>query len=86
MGEGEERNVDVADGRKTRERIRSRVDVPVGVGFGINNGKAAAAVAAVADGVIVGSQVCRLYSEQGSDNEKLRRVEEFVSSVKAALQ
>ncbi len=40
-------------------RVRPHTDLPVAVGLGVSNGKQAAQVAAVADGVIVGSAFVR---------------------------
>ena len=46
-------------------RLRAVSDVPVGVGFGVSNAATAAPVAAVADGVVVGSAVIRCIAEGG---------------------
>ncbi|MCB0117297.1 MAG: tryptophan synthase subunit alpha, partial [Caldilineaceae bacterium] len=40
-------------------RVRRYTDLPVAVGFGISNGAQASQVAALADGVIVGSALVR---------------------------
>jgi tryptophan synthase alpha chain len=47
------------------ESIRARVDLPVAVGFGISSPDQAALVAAVADGVVVGSALVDALSEGG---------------------
>jgi tryptophan synthase alpha chain len=41
------------------QRVRSQTDLPLAVGFGIGTGTQAAAVAAIADGVIVGSALVK---------------------------
>jgi len=46
--------------------IRAAVDVPVAVGFGISTPEQAAAVAAVADGVVVGSAVIQALDRGGA--------------------
>jgi tryptophan synthase alpha chain len=51
--------------RDTVIAVRASTDVPVAVGFGISTADQARAVAAVADGVIVGSRVVRAAGEGG---------------------
>ena len=51
---------------ETVERVRASTDVPVAVGFGISTPAQARSVAAVADGVIVGSRVVRAAGEGGA--------------------
>jgi tryptophan synthase alpha chain len=46
-------------------RVRDAVSLPVAVGFGISTPEQAAAVAAVADGVVVGSALVRALEEGG---------------------
>jgi tryptophan synthase alpha chain len=50
---------------ETVERVRAATSVPVAVGFGISTPEQARAVAAVADGVIVGSRLVRAAGEGG---------------------
>ena len=50
----------------TVARVRAATEVPVAVGFGIATAEHARAVAAIADGVIVGSRVVRAAAE-GAD-------------------
>ena len=47
------------------ERVSRHVDLPVAVGFGIATPDQAAEVAALADGVVVGSALVRLVEEHG---------------------
>jgi tryptophan synthase alpha chain len=47
------------------ERVRSQTDLPMAVGFGISTGRQASAVAALSEGVIVGSALVRA---AGSDS------------------
>ena len=51
------------------KRVRQNTDLPLYVGFGISTAKQAALVAAVADGVIVGSALIRIISQAGSEAE-----------------
>ena len=51
---------------ETVERVRAATSVPVAVGFGISTAEQARAVAAVADGVIVGSRLVRAAGEGGA--------------------
>jgi tryptophan synthase alpha chain len=51
---------------ETVGRVRAACDAPVAVGFGISSGEQASAVAALADGVIVGSRIVRAAGEGGA--------------------
>jgi tryptophan synthase alpha chain len=78
--------IDVADVSMNLARIRSRVDIPVGVGFGINNGEAAAAVAAVADGVIVGSALVNKIAANADQPEKaISEVQAVLAEMRSAM-
>jgi tryptophan synthase alpha chain len=63
--------------------IRQATDLPAAVGFGINTPEQARAIAAVADGVIVGSAIVRIIEEHGEDaGSHIRR---YVEEMKRAL-
>ena len=51
----------------TVARVRDATEVPVAVGFGISTAEHARAVAAIADGVIVGSRIVRAAGEGGAE-------------------
>jgi tryptophan synthase alpha chain len=51
----------------TVTRVRAAADVPVAVGFGISTAGHARRVAAIADGVIVGSRIVRAAGEGGAE-------------------
>lgn len=61
-------------------RARAVTDVPLYAGFGISTPEQAAAVAALADGIVVGSRPIQVADESGA--EGLRA---FVASLRAAL-
>lgn len=66
--------------------IRGVTDLPVGVGFGIKDGPTAGAIAAVADAVIVGSAVVRLFAEQGIDHDTLHaKVMDLLGEMRRAM-
>lgn len=49
------------------QRVREASDLPVLIGIGVSNAAQASAAARVADGVVVGSAVVKLVSEQGAE-------------------
>jgi tryptophan synthase alpha chain len=66
------------------ERVRKRVPLPVAVGFGISDPAQAGRVARVADGVVVGSAIVKLFEEfQGKDLTK--RLRTFIAELKAGI-
>jgi len=66
------------------EKIRSRASLPVAVGFGISTPGQAATVAAVADGVVVGSALVKLF-EQHEGDELVDRVCAMVRGLRAGV-
>ncbi len=66
--------------------LRTKTDVPILVGFGISSPEQARAVAAVADGVIVGSAVVRHLAEAANQPREtfLRGLERYVGDLAAA--
>ena len=67
--------------------LRTKTDVPILVGFGISTPEQAKAVAAVADGVIVGSALVRHLAEASSKprEDLVRGVEDYVGKLAAAV-
>ncbi len=65
--------------------IRARSSLPIAVGFGISDPAQAGRVAGVADGVVVGSAIVRLFEEFRGDALK-KRVGEFVADLKAGIR
>jgi len=64
-------------------RIKRSTDLPVAVGFGVRTPEQAAAIAAVADGVVVGSALVELVGEHG--DEAPERLKELASALAAAV-
>lgn len=65
------------------EAVRQNTDVPCAVGFGISTPEQAKKMAAVSDGVIVGSAIVELLEKHGTDGP--RYVGEYVKEMKDAL-
>lgn len=68
------------------EMIRRHTDLPVAVGFGISTPDHVRQVAALADGVVVGSAIVRRIGTGGDTDEMVREVGDFVRSLTAALR
>ena len=64
--------------------IRAGAGMPVAVGFGIRDGQAAARIAAVADGVVIGSRIIEEI-EQASPREAPRRVTALLADIRKAM-
>ena len=65
------------------EVVRQNTDIPCAIGFGISTPEQARKMAALSDGVIVGSAIIRLLEQHGKDAPKY--VGEYVKSMKDAL-
>lgn len=76
----------VADVSKNVEKIRKVTHVPVAVGFGVATPEDAANVAAIADGVIVGSAIVKQIAAHREKPEMVKHVAEFVRSLKNAMR
>lgn len=62
-------------------RVRTVVKLPIAVGFGIASGAQARAVAALAEGVVVGSAFVDRIAKAGSDAERVRQVSELARDI-----
>ncbi len=78
--------VNLDDVGKNVEKIRKVTKVPVAVGFGVATPIDAARVAAIADGVIVGSAIVKQIAAYQQKPEMVKHVAEFVRSLKAAMR
>jgi len=65
-------------------KIRKSVNNPIVAGFGISNPEQAAGVAGLADGVVVGSAIVKMF-EKYSGEKLASEVRLFVSSIKKAI-
>jgi tryptophan synthase alpha chain len=65
-------------------RIKTEVELPIMAGFGISTPEQAASVSALADGVVVGSAIVKLF-QQYSGTELRTELKRFVSELKQAI-
>lgn len=66
--------------------VREASPVPVVVGFGVSTPVQAHEVAALADGVVVGSALVSRLAEPGSRRDRVERVRRFVKGLKRAMK
>lgn len=66
-------------------QISRQIHLPVAVGFGISDPAQAASVANIADGVVVGSAIVKLFEEFRGDELK-ERLRGFVTDLKAGMK
>jgi tryptophan synthase alpha chain len=67
-------------------RARATIDVPLAVGFGVRTPAHVAAIGAIADGVIVGSELIKRVGEAPSPEAAVAEVEHFCSAAVDALR
>lgn len=77
-------HIDVTEVARRIPAIRRTVGMPVGVGFGIRDGASARALAAVADGVVIGSRIIEEI-ENSRPDEILPRVKALLSGIRQAM-
>jgi tryptophan synthase alpha chain len=66
--------------------IKTQTDLPVGVGFGIKDATSASAVAAVSDGVIVGSAIVKIIENNVDDTDTiLTQIGALLDSMREAM-
>jgi len=66
--------------------IKAISDLPVGVGFGIKDAESASSVAAVSDGVIVGSAIVKIIENNPDDADTiLNDIGELLASMRSAM-
>lgn len=73
------------DLRENIERIRKATPLPLAVGFGVSEPKHAREVAAVADGVVVGSALVRLIGEHAGKPDFGERLRTYARSLSDAI-
>ena len=84
LGVTGERNSITTDLGPIIRTIRENTDVPCAIGFGISGPEQAQKMAALADGVIVGSAIVRQIARYGKDSAEV--VGAFVKEMKAAIR
>lgn len=67
-------------------RLRMRTAAPLAVGFGISTPRQASDVAALADGVIIGSALIELISQSGDEGSACEGVSQLLSAAAAAIR
>lgn len=77
-------NLDLEAVAQMVPRIKKHVKVPVGVGFGIRDGATARRIAAVSDGVVIGSRIIQEL-ENTPQEKAVAAVQTFISGVRNAL-
>lgn len=77
-------NIDVEDVASHVADIKKYIQLPVAVGFGIRDGETAKAVAAVADGVVIGSRIIA-EMEKVPKAQAVSTVQRFVQEIRLAL-
>jgi len=77
-------NIDLTAIEQKMPQLRKHISIPIGVGFGIRDAQTAKAVAALCDGVVVGS---RIVQEIESSNEKqiLENVARLIKELRQAI-
>ncbi len=65
------------------DKVRQVTEVPCAVGFGISSPEQAQKMAAVSDGVIVGSRIVKIVEEYGQ--KAVPYVKEYVKDMKKAV-
>jgi tryptophan synthase alpha chain len=77
-------HIDIEDVRRRLEHIRTHVKLPIGVVFGIRDAATAKAIAAVADGVVIGSRIIQEMENVPLD-EAVAVAHAFVANIRFAL-
>jgi tryptophan synthase alpha chain len=81
-----ERTDVAADMAQQVAAIKATTDLPVAVGFGVGNPEQVKTIAAVADGVVVGSAIVKRIAEHGTDPDLVRKVADFVRPLAQATR
>ena len=76
----------VADLENYTKEVRKYIKTPLALGFGIDGPQKAREVSKFVDGVIIGSALIQIINNyHGEQKEMLERVQEFISSIRCAL-
>lgn len=77
--------LDVDSVERKLNQIRAHTDLPLCVGFGIKDAESAAAVAAVADGVVVGSAFVSLVAKATDNDQRFEQVGALAKEIRSAI-
>jgi tryptophan synthase alpha chain len=66
-------------------RARAHVQVPLVVGFGVRTPEHANQIGEIADGVVIASQLIRLYDEAAGPEEGERALDEYAAEIVQSL-
>ncbi|TPQ28607.1 tryptophan synthase subunit alpha [Methylomonas sp. EFPC3] len=79
-------HLDTADVEDKLQMIKANTDLPVGVGFGVKDADTARTIAAIADGVVVGSALISKVEANLDDPEQAKReIIELLKSMRQAM-
>jgi|SRR5947209_11679058 len=81
---GEQVSLSAAAAPLTR-RMRAITDLPLALGFGISTPAQVAEVAALADGIVVGSAIVKCIEQNAAAPDLVQRLENFTRSLTAPL-
>lgn len=76
----------LADIEKDLKKIRKISSLPVAVGFGISRPEQAREIGRLADGIVVGSALVRLISENSNNAGLLRIIDDYAAGIKHVLK
>ncbi len=76
-------SLSATDVQSNVDRIKAHNQIPVGVGFGIRDAESAARIAALADGVIVGSVIVNLIAEH---QDNLAQIQEKIGALLSSMR
>jgi len=76
-------NIEGSDATEMIKQVKKVSSIPCAVGFGISTPEQAKDIAAISDGVIIGSAIVKLVAESGK--ESVEPVKSFVEKIKGAL-
>lgn len=79
-------HLNTADVEQKLKQIKSHTDIPVGVGFGVKNAETAKAVAALGDGVVVGSAlISKIEANLDNPNQAKQEIIDLLTSMRQAM-
>lgn len=77
-------NIDLSAIAQKIPELRKHISVPIGVGFGIRDAQTAKAVAALCDGVVVGSRIVQEV-ENSKEDKVLENVSNLIKELRTAI-